>query len=228
MEEYTERSLLETILRNVGFDVVSVANEFAIAEQMIAFGPDVLIAGGSGKRTSSYSVGRKMKEAPPQKTKIILLVPEKMPLRNEQLTELHFDAIIETPAKPMDFFTALGKTSGRDPAVLFDKYKKIKLGAEEQKRLDEENSLFVTVTHMQQNAVALQQKNDEQRVAEYAKLIVDPSTVKVRHFPRGTGKKLLPAEDQGIEQDDLDRLDQEKQEFLEAMFSKAGGKTEKA
>ena len=51
-EDYADLMSVEGTLKKVGFDVIGLSSEYAIAEQVLAFNPDLVVGSGRGGKVN--------------------------------------------------------------------------------------------------------------------------------------------------------------------------------
>lgn len=109
IEEFSELKELELVLRKFGFDVVGISSEFAMAEKILSFNPDFVIADGQGSKVSSVGVGRRLREMPRWNGHTILGFPPGYKPTGDELLRIRMDGACEAPITPEGILPFLAK-----------------------------------------------------------------------------------------------------------------------
>lgn len=217
IENLNELLFLESLLKKMGFDTTSIRNEAAISEQIVSFGPDIVLATGEGSKLDGRRISAKVKKT--GSIKLILIYP---PQSSQASTPC--DASVTAPVAPKVLLSTIARVSGLDEAKILAKFNKLT----QAQGLPEptENSKFVTGSGKPTVAggppphLALDKNSDAERVKKYSKLI--------ENLPE-TGQTELSADfiDQVVEdiQKNIDdkenkEIDERRQKFVVALFKK--------
>ena len=103
-EDYADLMAVESTLKRVGFDVVSVSSEYSLQQQMLAFNPDVVVGAGRGGKVSSLGVGKRLKEMARWHGKSVLIFPANFKPSPQDLIKIRVDMILEAPVLPSVLF----------------------------------------------------------------------------------------------------------------------------
>lgn len=125
IDDFNENRRIETMLRKVGFDVVGVINESSLNEQILTFGPDMIIAAGQSARLSALSVAIKLKEHRSYGGHVVLGFPTSVRITSRDLLKARVDRILDTPFRPEALLTAIAQLMRMDEAQLVDKWQKL-------------------------------------------------------------------------------------------------------
>ncbi|WII73756.1 hypothetical protein QJS83_07685 [Bdellovibrio sp. 22V] len=123
-EDYADLMAVEATLKRVGFDVIGVTSEYAMADQMVAFNPDLVVGSGRGGKVNSLGVGKRLKEATRWQGKSVLIFPANFKPTPQDLIKIRVDMILEAPVPPLRLVQVLGKILGHDEAVLLERLNK--------------------------------------------------------------------------------------------------------
>ncbi|WP_373997723.1 hypothetical protein [Bdellovibrio bacteriovorus] len=123
-EDYADLMSVESTLKKVGFDVIGLSSEYAIAEQMLAFNPDLVVGNGKGGKVSSLGVGKRLKEMTRWQGKSVLIFPANFKPHPQELIRIRVDMILEAPVAPLRLVQVIGKILGHDEAVLLERLNK--------------------------------------------------------------------------------------------------------
>lgn len=123
-EDYADLMSVEATLKKVGFDVIGLSSEYAIAEQVLAFNPDLVVGSGRGGKVNSLGVGKRLKEMTRWPGKAILIFPANFKPNPQELIRIRVDMILEAPVPPLRLVQVIGKLLGHDEAVLLERLNK--------------------------------------------------------------------------------------------------------
>lgn len=96
-DDYNENSQLETILKKIGFDTMGLGSEQSLADKILGFRPDLVIASGQTSQVSSVSVGMKLREMRGFSGSVILGFPKAVKLSTQEMLRVRLDRIQESP-----------------------------------------------------------------------------------------------------------------------------------
>lgn len=125
IEEYAELTSLESALKKVGFNVIGVSSEFIVAQQVLSFNPDFVIASAQGPKLTSIGVGKRLKDMPRWSGHTILAFPRGFKPPAQDLIRIRMDGFIEMPAEASNVIPMLARLAGLDEKMLFDKLKSV-------------------------------------------------------------------------------------------------------
>lgn len=135
IDDFNENRRIEALLRKIGFDVIGMVTETSLHEQILGFGPDIVVATGSGQKLSALSVASKLKEHRTFHGQVILGFPPGMRLTSQDLLKARVDRILDAPFRPDALIQAIAQLLKMDGAQLIEKYKRFNY-EEEQKTSD--------------------------------------------------------------------------------------------
>ena len=115
---------VEGTLKKVGFDVIGLSSEYAIAEQVLAFNPDLVVGCGRGGKVNSLGVGKRLKEMSRWQGKSVLIFPANFKPNPQELIRIRVDMILEAPVPPLRLVQVIGKLLGHDEALLLERLNK--------------------------------------------------------------------------------------------------------
>lgn len=123
-EDYADLMSVEGTLKKVGFDVIGLSSEYAIAEQVLAFNPDLVVGSGRGGKVNSLGVGKRLKEMSRWQGKSVLIFPANFKPNPQELIRIRVDMILEAPVPPLRLVQVIGKLLGHDEAILLERLNK--------------------------------------------------------------------------------------------------------
>ena len=126
IEDYTELRDLEMVLRKLGFNVLGIASEFAMSQQILSFNPDIVIGSGQGTKVSSMGVGRRLREMPRWVGHTILSFPPGFTPPPEELIRIRMDNLCESPVTVEKILPFLARIDGANEAQLIEKLRVIR------------------------------------------------------------------------------------------------------
>ncbi|GEM_PF-1081213 len=123
-EEYADLMSAENTLKRVGFDVIGLSSEYSVAEQIVAFNPDLVVGSGRGGKVTSLGVGKRLKEMLRWQGRSVLIFPANFKPSAQDLIKIRADLILEAPVPPVRLLQVIAKLLGQDEAVLLEKLNK--------------------------------------------------------------------------------------------------------
>jgi hypothetical protein len=121
-ENYQELMNIESVLKQVGFDVISLSSENMLSDQMLAFYPDAVICSGEGGRVSPLSVGKRLKELTWWQGKSILLFPENFKPIPQDLVKIRVDLIFDSTVDNVRIVQVLANLLGHNESDLLARF----------------------------------------------------------------------------------------------------------
>ncbi|KYG63084.1 hypothetical protein AZI86_15300 [Bdellovibrio bacteriovorus] len=123
-EDYADLMNVESTLKKVGFDVIGLTNEYTVAEQVLAFNPDLVVGSGRGGKVNSLGVGKRLKEMHRWQGKSVLIFPAKFKPEPQDLIRIRVDMMLEAPVPALRLIQVIGKLLNHDEAVLLERLNK--------------------------------------------------------------------------------------------------------
>lgn len=123
-EDYADLISVEGALKKVGFDVIGLSSEYAIAEQILAFNPDLVVGAGRGGKVSSLGVGKRLKEMTRWTGKAVLIFSANVKPAPQDLIRLRADMILEAPVANTRLVQVIGRMLGHDETTLLERLNK--------------------------------------------------------------------------------------------------------
>lgn len=117
-EDYADLMNVESTLKKVGFDVIGLTNEYTVAEQVLAFNPDLVIGSGRGGKVSSLGVGKRLKEMHRWQGKSVLIFQPNIKPDPQDLIRIRVDMVLEAPVPALRLMQVAAKLLGHDESVL--------------------------------------------------------------------------------------------------------------
>lgn len=200
-DDYNEGLRVETILRKVGFDVVSLGSEASLDKELLAFHPEVVIAAGQTSQLSSVSIGAKLKKHRTFTGSVILGFPEGFKVAPEDLLKIRVDQILVFPFDISKLIEALGATLNIESQPLLDKLKRFATEVPEAKPRKVERKAA--------------SRREEKYGAFLKGLDIDPSKTT---FNKADIKEKWSNVKKGWDFKALESLKELKQQFVKALF----------
>lgn len=123
-EDYADLMAIESTLKKVGFDVIGLTSEYAIAEQILAFNPELVVGFGSSSKVTSLGVGKRLKEMSRWAGKSVLIFSPTAKPSAEDLMRIRVDMLLESPVPPLRLVQVIGKLLGLDESLLLERLNK--------------------------------------------------------------------------------------------------------
>lgn len=124
IDDFNENRRIEGILRKVGFDCVGIQTDASLHEQILAFGPDIVVASGSSPKLSALNVANKLKEHRTFHGQVVLAFPAGQKLTSQDLLKARVDRILDAPFRPEALIQAIAQLLRMDGSQLVEKFKK--------------------------------------------------------------------------------------------------------
>lgn len=112
---------MQSTLKKVGFDCVGISSEFGTSEQVLSFNPDIVVACGKGPKVSTTGVGRRLKEMPRWGGKTVLIFPQGIKPKPQELIKIRMDVVLEAPVQVVRLIQVLANLTNQDDQVLMEK-----------------------------------------------------------------------------------------------------------
>jgi hypothetical protein len=129
-EDYADLMNVESTLKRVGFDVIGLTNEYTVAEQVLAFNPDLVVGSGRGGKVSSLGVGKRLKEMHRWAGKSVLIFPAAFKPEPQDLIRIRVDMMLEAPVPALRLIQVVGKLLNHDETVLMERLNKSSTASE--------------------------------------------------------------------------------------------------
>lgn len=123
-EDYADLMNVEGTLKKVGFDVIGLTNEYTVAEQVLAFNPDLVVGSGRGGKVNSLGVGKRLKEMHRWQGKSVLIFPAQFRPDPQDLIRIRVDMMLEAPVPALRLIQVIGKLLNHDESVLLERLNK--------------------------------------------------------------------------------------------------------
>ena len=120
-ENYQELMSIESVLKQVGFDVIALSSENMLSDQMLAFYPDAIICSGEGGRVNPLAVGKRLKELNWWQGKSILLFPENFKPIPQDLVKIRVDLIFDSTVENVRLVQVLANLFGHSESNLLER-----------------------------------------------------------------------------------------------------------
>lgn len=125
---YDDKKLLshtEMFLKKISFDVMGIAHELSLREQLLGFNPDVVIACGWGAKVNAVHIGKRIAEFGFYKGKVIIIInPQHKPSATE-MRGVKMDTLLEFPIQDIRMIETVTKMLGLSTDNYIEKYSRI-------------------------------------------------------------------------------------------------------
>ncbi|MES2963776.1 MAG: hypothetical protein V4760_07775 [Bdellovibrionota bacterium] len=225
IEDYSEMIGLETTLRRLGFDVLSVAKDVLVNDALLGFFPEILIATYKGRNVDGVKLALKLKkhQIPPA---IALLHSGSAPLISGE-DRRAIDAFLESPLRAKSAIETVAKLAKMPVAPLLEKYEKVT-----NVDLSQGDELLIVGTKAAAPEVSAKGEWDpvktpgsssisrSARSDRYDKFLTEHDEPVDRVMSHEVAAKAMRDLKKAAlaEKDQLDKIDKEKREFVKAMF----------
>jgi len=201
IEDYNELLQSETALKKTGFDCISLQNDVAIPERVMAYNPDVVVMTAVGKRINGHKLVprlRAMKPAP----EIVLIVSKKT--LNINLNGVA--ASLDAPVQPLVLLEVLSSLLDLDEETVLHKYESARAG--------ENNAPVVDILeNFRRCTRSLETKEKSSaRAARYKKIATASELPPFRGFTRQQVQEQIK-EFRADEGEETKRIDDERRMF---------------
>ena len=224
IDNYNELTHLHVRLKKIGFDIESVQNQRNFERTLLVFNPLLIIASTMGVKIDGFKIASEtLKNS--GFPKIILLKSKKKSYKKGAFELPEIDRVLESPIKMKELIMALADLLNLDASLLISKYEKIfdsidkeisydalVEGSNEQKEETKASLKFDTTTDVEAR------RNRYQKFIEGQKNAETPKENKFSAQRVTDYVKKIRAEERT---DELVNLDQERIEFVKALFSQA-------
>jgi len=120
-DNFQELTSVESSLKKVGFDVLGITSEFSLAEQLLAFNPQIVIGQGKSAKLSSSGVGKRLRESSRWDGQAILIFyPEAKP-QPADILKMRMDSGLEHPVDASRLIQTISQLAGLDSTQLLEK-----------------------------------------------------------------------------------------------------------
>jgi hypothetical protein len=140
-DDFQELTSVELMLRKIGFDVVGITSEFSLAEQLLSFNPQIVVAQGRTAKVSTSNVGRRLREAARWDGHSVLVFYSNAKPQPTELLKIRMDVGLEYPVEPTKLVQVLAQLGNLDVHQLLDKLIK-SMAQEPTAAANKENSSF--------------------------------------------------------------------------------------
>lgn len=120
-DNFQELTAVELVLKKIGFDVLGITSEFSLAEQLLAFNPQIVIAQGKSAKVSSAGVGRRLRESLRWDGQSILVFYADSKPQPSEILKMRMDVGLEYPVIPTQLVQVISQLAGLDSNQLLDK-----------------------------------------------------------------------------------------------------------
>jgi CheY-like chemotaxis protein len=123
IDDYSEMIGLESTLRRLGFDVLSVAKDVLVNDALLGFFPEILIATYKGRNVDGVKIAMKLKKNPIQPM-VALVHSGSAPLLNGE-ERRSVDVFLESPLRARHLIESIARLAKMPAEPLLEKYEKV-------------------------------------------------------------------------------------------------------
>lgn len=116
---------LENTLRKIGYVTDTLQSEYNLAERLLSFNPDVIVARGTSNRLSTLNVGKRLKDNARYMGKAILIFNANNVPDEAQTYKLKVDTILEEPASALKIAVSILNLEPTDKSAMHEKLYKM-------------------------------------------------------------------------------------------------------
>lgn len=233
IDDFNELEFIETLLKRMGFDVLSLNRDAGFGDKALGFFPALVISTLKGPMVDGVKVSNVIKKQAPNTKMVVLYSKGTTPnLTNEQKSKI--DALIETPVQPQDTLLIIAQLLKSDAAALLDKFDKLararNFGRGDEAIILKDDPAKITEPTISSpqggfggglGRASDQPKSErEKRYDAFLEKNSEPVDRVVPHERMVKDVQEL-AEASKSEQASLDALNEKKKEFVRAMMNKA-------
>lgn len=120
-DNFQELTAVELVLKKIGFDVLGITSEFSLAEQLLAFNPQIVIAQGKSAKVSSAGVGRRLRESLRWDGQSILVFFADSKPQPSEILKMRMDVGLEYPVTSTQLIQVISQLASLDSNQLLDK-----------------------------------------------------------------------------------------------------------
>lgn len=120
-DDFQELTSIELMLKKIGFDVVGITSEFSLAEQLLSFNPQIVVAQGRTAKVSTANVGRRLRESARWDGQSVLVFYPNAKPQAIELLKIRMDVGLEYPVEPTKLVQVLAQLGSLDSNQLLDK-----------------------------------------------------------------------------------------------------------
>jgi hypothetical protein len=120
-DNFQELTSVELMLKKIGFDVLGITSEFSIAEQLLSFNPQIVIALGKSPKLSTTGVGKRLRESMRWEGQSILIFYPNTKPQASDILRMQMDVGLESPVEPTRLVQVIAQLAGLDSHQLLDK-----------------------------------------------------------------------------------------------------------
>ena len=247
IDEFSEMVGLESFLRRLGFDVLSLGKEMLVTDALLSFQPEIVIASFRGRNVEGLRLAQRLKKTMVPPPRVVLAYSGARP-QIPQESQRTVEALLEIPVEPQTAIQMLAKLSGLAPEPILEKYAKVSSAVltrdekavliTDQAPRATKGASGVAVTGGSTNeskgwdpksAPGQASTARSERSSRYDQYLAAHDTERTdKVLPHDKAAKAMAKlkKDSESEKDRLDRIEAEKQAFAKALFE--SGKDEKA
>ncbi|MBX9766753.1 MAG: hypothetical protein K2X47_05730 [Bdellovibrionales bacterium] len=220
IEGFNELAYTETLLKKVGFDCTGTQNELGIAEKILSFRPQVMLATSRGRKVKGETLMERLSAKGLHLPQLILLASDQS-LSEFEKSHSRAQQVLISPVSPVQLIEALAVALELDSATLIKK-----MGRDLDPSMVENKLEFYVkggAGPLEENA-GVANANVASGVPPISRSKRDPSAIlkNLPTTPGGLDRRLVEAQTQDFrkrEKDaDIKEIDEERQEFVKTLF----------
>lgn len=124
IDEFKELTALESVLKRLSFDVLSISKDVLVSDALLRFQPDIVVANYKGRAVDGLKLAARMRKSLPR-LKVVLLHSEAQPLALTDESTALVDGVLSMPIEPRRAVEVLSDLGGVDGQALLQRYDKM-------------------------------------------------------------------------------------------------------
>ncbi len=217
---------LEAFLRRLGFDVLSLGKDSLVADALLGFQPDIVIASHRGRNVDGLKLATRLKKMMVPTPRIVISYSGSAPViaKDDQRS---IDALLEISVLGEAAIRLIAQLSGLAVEPILDKYRKFASA-----RLTKDEQIVIIAAKTAANTAASSKHRGSSAEVKTARSTGYDQILKnhAKDLANGAADKVMPREraaqlmaklkqDSSADKQLLDKIQAQKIKFAEAMFS---------
>jgi DNA-binding NtrC family response regulator len=223
IDDYSELTYVQTLLKKVGFDTEGVQTQRKYADAALGFNPQVVIVTGHGKNVDGFRLAQSIQRRN-NWPKVIITDNSGEPYSQQFLDDMCVDKVIGSPMAVRELLQVLAAIGDMDFEVLIEKYNKIKGSLQRdgapQGGSGIQGSDSKVVSTVKKSALVANPEEDKKRKSRFEQNLIPGLNTKSSSYQReqiiAATKKIRTAE----APEDLPEVEDQRKKFVKALFRK--------
>lgn len=225
IDDYKESLACQTLLKKLGFDIMSINKDSQFEKTILGFLPDIVIASFKTKNVDGIHLGGRAKKLISKPRVLLLYTDDVEPLIAEELKS-NFDFLLTSPFEFEQLLTKTAEMARMDTATLLGKYAKMRTRRPQQDNKINSGFGGKDITRSEypngnpaKFASSMASEAREARYKEYLERTKSESSEKVIDR-KAMNMKVAMLEAELGNDPNIDAINAQKLEFAKAMFRK--------